>query len=137
MKAIRMSDLRTGRFYPSGNIPVTHFFYRLSRPKGRCTAGRIMSIKISATFRVVRRVVRQPPVPPPPPPQKKSKRIGKPALITCFDFTEFRNKWWKKKHSCRISSNYFGFSFLRVVPHSQFNVLLTVHHAMILGNYPT
>jgi hypothetical protein len=41
----------------------------------------------------------------PPPPKKKSKRIGKPALITSFDVTEFPNKWWKEKHSCRISSN--------------------------------
>jgi hypothetical protein len=33
---------------PPGNIPGTHFCYRLSQPKGHSAAGRIMSIKNSS-----------------------------------------------------------------------------------------
>ena len=43
MKAVRLSALRTGRLYPAENISYTHFCYRLSRPEGHSTAGRIMS----------------------------------------------------------------------------------------------
>ena len=32
---------------PPGNIPGTHFCYRLSRPQGRSAAGRIMAMKNS------------------------------------------------------------------------------------------
>jgi len=32
MKVVRLSALRTGRLYPPGNIPGTHFCLRLSRP---------------------------------------------------------------------------------------------------------
>ena len=46
MKVVR-SARRTGRLYPPGNIPGTHFCYRLSRPQGHSVAGRIMSIKNS------------------------------------------------------------------------------------------
>ena len=42
-----MSALHTGRLYPLGNIPVTHFCYRLSRPQGHSADGKIMSIKNS------------------------------------------------------------------------------------------
>jgi hypothetical protein len=34
MKVVRLSALRTGRLYPPGNIPGTHFFLRLSQPQG-------------------------------------------------------------------------------------------------------
>ena len=44
MKVLRLSALRTGSLYPAGNIPGTHFCYRMSRPQGRCAAGRIMSV---------------------------------------------------------------------------------------------
>jgi hypothetical protein len=47
MKVIRVSALRTGRLYPSGNIPGTHFCHRLSRPQGHSAARRIMSMKNS------------------------------------------------------------------------------------------
>jgi hypothetical protein len=40
-QVVRMSALRTGRLYPPGNIPGTHFCYRLSRPQGHRAAGRI------------------------------------------------------------------------------------------------
>jgi len=40
-----LSALRTGRLYPPGNIPGTHFCYRLSKPQGHSAAGRIMSMK--------------------------------------------------------------------------------------------
>jgi hypothetical protein len=40
MKVVRLSPLRTGRFYPTGNIPGNHFCKRLSRaivrPEGLC-----------------------------------------------------------------------------------------------------
>ena len=42
---VRLSALRTGPLYPAGNIPGTHFCYRLSRPQGHSAAGRIMSVK--------------------------------------------------------------------------------------------
>ena len=44
---VRFSAVRTGRLYPSGNIPGTHFCYRLSRPHGYNPAGRIKSVKNS------------------------------------------------------------------------------------------
>ena len=47
MKVVRLSDLRTGRLYPPGNTPGTHYCYRLSQPQGHSVAGRIMSMKNS------------------------------------------------------------------------------------------
>jgi hypothetical protein len=47
MKVVRLSALRTGRLYPPGTIPGTHFCYRLSQPQGHCAARRIMSVKNS------------------------------------------------------------------------------------------
>jgi hypothetical protein len=44
MQVVRMSGLRTGRLYPQGNVPGTHFCYRLSRPQGHRVAGRIKSM---------------------------------------------------------------------------------------------
>ena len=41
MKAVRLSATRTGHIYPLGNIPGTHFCYRLSRFKGHNVAGKI------------------------------------------------------------------------------------------------
>ena len=34
MKVVKLSALRTGHLFPPGNIPGTHFCYRLSRPQG-------------------------------------------------------------------------------------------------------
>jgi hypothetical protein len=48
MKVVRMSALRTGRVYPPGNIPSTHFCYRLSQSQGHSATGRIMSMKSSS-----------------------------------------------------------------------------------------
>jgi hypothetical protein len=45
MKVVRLSALGTGRLYPPGNIPGTHFCYMLSQPQGHSMAGRIMSMK--------------------------------------------------------------------------------------------
>jgi len=42
-----LSALRTGRLYPSANIPGTHFCWRQSRPQGYSAAGRITSMKNS------------------------------------------------------------------------------------------
>jgi hypothetical protein len=47
MKVLRLSAIRTGRFYPPGNIPGTHLYQRLCRPQGHSAAGKIMSIKNS------------------------------------------------------------------------------------------
>jgi hypothetical protein len=44
---VRLSALRTGRLYSPGNIPGTHFCYRLSRPQGHSATGRIISMKNS------------------------------------------------------------------------------------------
>jgi len=45
MKVVRLSALRTGRLYTPGNIPGTHFCYRLSRPLGHSAVVRIMLMK--------------------------------------------------------------------------------------------
>jgi len=47
MKLVRLSALSTGRLFPLGNIPGTHFRYRLSQPQGHNAIGRIMSMKNS------------------------------------------------------------------------------------------
>ena len=47
MKVVRLSALRTDRLYPPGNIPGTHFCYRLSQSQGHSATGRIMSKKNS------------------------------------------------------------------------------------------
>ena len=47
MKVVRLSALRIGRLYPSGNIPGTHFCQRLSRTQGHSEAERIMLMKNS------------------------------------------------------------------------------------------
>jgi hypothetical protein len=47
MKVVSLSTLRTGRLYPPGIIPVTHFCYRLSQPLGHSAAGR-MSLENSS-----------------------------------------------------------------------------------------
>jgi len=44
---IWLSALRTGYLYPPGNIPGTHFCWRLRQPQGHSAAGRIMSMKTS------------------------------------------------------------------------------------------
>jgi hypothetical protein len=48
MKVVSLSVLCTGRFYPPGIIPGTHFCYGLSQPQGHSAAGRIMSMKNSS-----------------------------------------------------------------------------------------
>ena len=61
MKVIRLSALRTGRLYTTGNIPGTHFCYRLSRPQGHSAPEGLCQWKIPmtpsrtepATFRLV------------------------------------------------------------------------------------
>jgi len=45
MEVVRLSALSTGRLYPPGNIPGTHYCKGLSRPRAHSAAGRIMSIK--------------------------------------------------------------------------------------------
>ena len=43
----KVTSLCNGRLYPPGNIPGTHFCWRLSQPQGHSAAGRIMSMKNS------------------------------------------------------------------------------------------
>ena len=38
LKVVRMSALHTGRLYPPGNIPGTHFCFKLSRLQGHSAA---------------------------------------------------------------------------------------------------
>jgi hypothetical protein len=42
MKVARLSAPHTGRLYRPGNIPGTHFYYRLSQPQGHSADGRIV-----------------------------------------------------------------------------------------------
>ena len=44
IKVVRLSALTTSRPYHTGNIPGTHFCWRLSRPQGHSAAERIMSV---------------------------------------------------------------------------------------------
>jgi len=60
MKLASFSGLRTGRLYPSRNIPGTLLCQRPSRPLRHCATRRITSIKIeTATFRVVAQCLNQ------------------------------------------------------------------------------
>ena len=70
MEVVRLSARHTGRLYPKGNIPITHFFYRLVRSQGHSAAGMIMSMKKKsmtlseiepATFRLAAYCLNQPP----------------------------------------------------------------------------
>jgi hypothetical protein len=47
MKVVRLSALFTSHFYPSGNIPGTHFCYRLRQTQGHNACVRIVSMKNS------------------------------------------------------------------------------------------
>jgi hypothetical protein len=49
MKVVSLSASRTGRLYPPGNVPGTHFHEGLSRPQGHGTVGRKMSLKNPVT----------------------------------------------------------------------------------------
>ena len=48
MNVVRLSVLRTGRLYLPGNIPGTHFCWRLRQPQDHNETGRIMSMKNSS-----------------------------------------------------------------------------------------
>ena len=47
MKVVKLSSLRTGRLYSTGNIPGTYLCWRLSKPQDHSAVGRIMSMKNS------------------------------------------------------------------------------------------
>ena len=47
IKVITFSAVRTGHLYSPGNIPGTHFCYRISQPQDRSSLGRIQLMKIS------------------------------------------------------------------------------------------
>ena len=47
MKVVSLSAIRTGHFYPTENIPDSHFCQRLSQPLGHSATGSIMSMKNS------------------------------------------------------------------------------------------
>jgi len=51
MEEVRLSVLDTGRLYPPGDIPETHF-ERMNRPYGHSANGRIMSMKNSTFYTV-------------------------------------------------------------------------------------
>jgi len=44
VKVVSLSALRTGRLYAPGNLPGTHFCYRLSLPQVHSATGRITSM---------------------------------------------------------------------------------------------
>jgi hypothetical protein len=45
MQVARLSALRSGRFYLSGDTPGTHLFWRMRRPQSRSAGGRNKSVK--------------------------------------------------------------------------------------------
>jgi hypothetical protein len=47
MKVVSLSALHISRLYPPGNIPGTHFCWRLGQSQGHKAAGRIVSMKNS------------------------------------------------------------------------------------------
>jgi len=60
IKLASLSAIRTGRLYPSRNIPGIHLCQRPSRPLRHYATRRIMSIKIEpATFRLVAQCLNQ------------------------------------------------------------------------------
>jgi hypothetical protein len=50
MNVVRLSALRTSRLYLPGDIPGTHFCYRLSRTSGNSAAGSINQWKVPMTL---------------------------------------------------------------------------------------
>jgi hypothetical protein len=48
MKVVRFSNLSSGRLFSQGDIPGTHFCWRLSRLEGHGVAGRIKTMKNSS-----------------------------------------------------------------------------------------
>ena len=101
MKVVRLSALRTGRLYTPGNIPGTHFCYRLSRPQGHSAAGRIMSMKNSndtignRTRDLPTRSAVPQPTEPPSGPSRKGNRLrnsNKAPVSRCLEVTGDR-RW--------------------------------------------
>jgi len=58
MKVVGLPALSTGQLYPPGNIPGTHFRWRMSQLQGHCAVGRIMSVKNSNEPAAVRLVAK-------------------------------------------------------------------------------
>jgi len=56
MKVVRLSAIRTSRFTPAGDIPDTHFCYRLSRPQGHSATRRIKSVQNGKTDAALRNI---------------------------------------------------------------------------------
>ena len=108
MKLVKLSALLTGRLYPPGDIPGTHFFQGLNRPQGHSAAGRIKSMK-NPTDSIGNRnrdlpacsAVPQTTAPPRTPPIVviivKLKRIrGTDNIAPMLNFEE---------HSCKLSNS--------------------------------
>jgi hypothetical protein len=45
MRAVRLSAVHTGRLYPQGYNPGSHFYYGLSQPQGHISAGSMRPMK--------------------------------------------------------------------------------------------
>jgi hypothetical protein len=90
MKVVRLSALRTGRLYHPGNIPGTHFCWRLSRPQGHSAAGRIMSMK-HANDTIGNRTRGLPTYSAVPPPGAQSSRKNNDKIWYCL--LHWRQNW--------------------------------------------
>jgi len=121
MKVVRLSALRTGRLYRPGNIPGTHFCYRLNRPQNHSPAGRIKSMKnhkdpigngISDLPGCS--AVPQPTAPlrPPLPPYLWTRKIWKWNLF-------IRPHLIKRYVRCILSTRWYGFNTLPPPPAMQ------------------
>jgi len=98
MKVVKLSALGTGRLYTPGNMPGTHFCYRLSRPQGHSGAGRNMSMKnYNDTVGYRNRdlptcgAVPQPTAPPAACPMLGIRRVSS-KIETNITFTILKNK---------------------------------------------
>ena len=89
MKVVRLSALRTGRLYSPGNIPGTHFCWRLSQPQSHRAAGRIVSMK-NSNDTIGNRTRNLPacsalpqPTAPPRHPEQRKANVQNPPATTC------------------------------------------------------
>jgi len=103
MKVVRLSALSTGHLHPPGNIPGTHFCYRLSQPQGHSAAGRIMSLKNSneTIGNRTRDLQACNAVPQPPGASKDAQTWRKSIVVALRDFSNLPNTTHFWAYVCR------------------------------------
>jgi hypothetical protein len=90
MMVVRLSALGTGRLYPLGDIPSTHFFYKLNRPQDHNAENSFRTMKISSDGMLNRNrdqptcsVVPQPTAPPRSPTVRETSSEPANRAVLC------------------------------------------------------